>query len=208
MADFPLRSFPKESVLSRYANSTRSFWYECSSSSVNIADSRGDTPREFVSIPESFGSCGAVSLTIRPELSGQAEKLLADTGLNRCTKDEIDDMEDLRSSREVRRESSVDVGCEFECEPDESLLRAAGILCVSMAAGGFLFKRFPAFAAILWFSSSSFFNCFSKSFVSFSTLFWFSSFFFTCFSRSFVSFSALFFSLFFLPPPNCDQLGD
>lgn len=192
MADSILRSFPKESVLSRYANSTRSFLYERSSSSSDIAESPEDTRRECVSIPESFGSCGAVSLTIGPELSGHDVKLLADTGLNRCTNDEIDVTEDLRSSREDRRELSVDVGCDVgcepECEPDENLLRAAGILCVSIAAGGFLLKRLLAFAAVLWFSSS-----FS---------------FFTCFSRSFVSFSALFFSFLFLPPPNCDQLGD
>ena len=120
------------------------------------------------------------------EFWGPAEKLLADTGLNRLANDEIDDMDDLRSSREDRWESSVEGGCDTERELDENLLRAVDILCVSIAAGGFLLKRFPTFAATFCFSSS----------------------FFSCFSRSFFSFSTLFFSFFVLLPPNSDQLGD
>lgn len=65
--------------------------------------------------------------------------------------------------------------------------RAAGILCVSMAAGGFLLRRLPATLAAACFSFSSFFNFFSNSFF---------------------SFSSRFFSFFFFPPPKSDQLGD
>lgn len=92
---------------------------------------------------------------------------------------------------EESREFSFDVAVAVAVEFGGGLLddrRAAGILCVSIAAGGGrLLSRFPAaFAA----ACSSFSN------------------FFAFFSCSFFSRSSRFFSFFFLLFPKSDQLGD
>ncbi len=88
---------------------------------------------------------------------------------------------------EETREFSFDGAVEFGDGLVEDR-RAAGILCVSIAAGGGrLLSRFPAAFAAACSSFSSFFAFFSCSF----------------FSRS-----SRFFSFFFLLFPKSDQLGD
>ena len=95
--------------------------------------------------------------------------------------------EDLLISMEDLLELSCDCGCERMEEVLESLFKAVGILCVSMAAGGGLFKRLATLVDAIF--------CLSSSFLS-------------LLSSSFFSFSNFFFSFFRLFPPKSDQLGD
>ena len=76
---------------------------------------------------------------------------------------------------------------ELEGDGVKDLLRAAGNLCVSIAAGGLLSRCLVAFAAAAF--------CLSSSFLS-------------LFDVSFLSLSSLLCSFFCLLPPKSDQLGD
>lgn len=147
---------------------------------------RDDHPK-----PRSLGSCGAAALTVANVSSGESGGNLALVpGLDcerRFPRDPIESRANPLSSREGLPESSRDDERDDMKECPEFRLRAAGIFCVSMAAGGFLLNRFPAM-------DSAAFNCSNSLF---------------CFlSISFFSRSSLLFSFLLLLPPKSDQLGD
>ena len=153
----------------------RSFKY-CLSPSANVFRLLDEPLRERVPW-KIFGSWGALKNALKEWRADDGR--LVESGLESWS------VKLLR--RDDARELSRDVAIGLACGLAEGR-RAAGIRCVSIAAGGGrLLNRFPAALASACFSFSTFLAFFSCSF----------------FSRS-----TRFFSFFFLLLPKSDQLGD
>ena len=159
------------------------------------------TNAESSAIESGWRCCGPTPLSSVTSLardSGGNSVLVLGVGKERrLIREPNDKRHELPSSRDDRLElpgeddrvaDKKEIPVKDFPELPEFLLKADGIFCVSIAAGGFLLKRLPAIYSAL---------CLSASRV-------------CCLSGSFLSCPSLFFSfsLFLLVPLKSDQLGD
>ena len=183
---------------SLYANLKKSFPCPSSLSRDRALSELDDTFRECQPIVN-LGSCGAFELTMG------LHSLTEDSSSSLCAGVDCFDLLDPNDHRLSRRCFSSGEDCPASCvepEPRNDLMeftefrrRAAGILWVSIAAGGgLLLCRFCSFIIAI--------RCFSSSFLMPFCVIFLSS------SSFFCSFSLLFLSFFRLAPPKSDQLGD